>query len=113
MWLSGAGRPDCATCRRVYEIDEESPPCDTCRPLIHPLNAAALKLWEMVQGQWRFSTAGAMALDITAIETALRIGRVPVSERAGLTEQVMLIGDTVIAEIREERQAEEPRRKTR
>jgi hypothetical protein len=84
----------------VYTFSKKQPPCATCFPGVHERNITAFTLWGSLAGQWRFSYGGTESLDIVAIESALRIHDIRKSDRIFVTEQLLTIGDVVLAEWR-------------
>jgi hypothetical protein len=100
--MSGAGRLSCPLCREVYALNKKKPVCGKCWPGLHEMNRTAFDLWQILQGQWRFSYGGPVALDLTAIEAALRLHNIPEADRAFVAEQLLAIGSVVLAEWRKE-----------
>lgn len=79
------------------------PPCDTCRPGVHPLNENAYSLWDVCRGQWRYSFNGEEALDLLAIESGMRIMGVPEEDKYDLAKQVQSLAEVYIGAIRSDR----------
>jgi hypothetical protein len=67
-------------------------------PDVHDRNKRALELWRMVNGQWRFSFGGPVALDLSAVESCLRITGTCKENRMFLTNQLLTIGEVILAE---------------
>jgi hypothetical protein len=59
-----------------------------------------LEIWSTVSNQWRFSFNGPEALDVVAIEAALRIHDIEKSERKFVTAQLLKISDIVLDELK-------------
>jgi hypothetical protein len=54
------------------------------------MNRVAVDIWNSsLQGQWRFSFGGPVAVDLTAVESALRIHGIPPPERPFVAEQLL------------------------
>jgi len=44
--------PDCEGCRIASELEgKEYPPCDTCKPILLPVNRDALQVYSLVSNQ--------------------------------------------------------------
>jgi len=52
-----------------WETRDKQPPCDTCRPVIHPDNVEAIEIYGVVRNQLRVSGMGTpIDLDFAAVE---------------------------------------------
>lgn len=104
-WYSGAERIPCPICREVHAPKE--PPCGTCYPGMHVLNATAFEVWGAVRNQWRYSFNGPEALDYLAVDLAVRRKGIPEALWLVVAEQVLTIGDVIVDEAARERKRRE------
>jgi hypothetical protein len=70
---------------------------------VHEHNRKAFELWQMVNGQWRFSFNGPAAMDLCAVESCLRINRIDRGNSVFLANQLLTIGEVILAEWRRKR----------
>ena len=90
------------------ERKKNGTPCETCRPQIERENQEAVEVYCLCQDQLKFAgmEGVAVAPDIPAIESVLRIRRVPLDARLDILERVLKIFRAVIGKrnaIRERR----------
>lgn len=85
----------CQQCRAVYAARSKkdrwnpnpvvvAPPCERCHPGAHPLNEPVLRIFELVNDQWRVDAAGNMNVANVDIVAALQVLRAHPAERPEL-----------------------------
>lgn len=60
-------KPDCDTCRSVYELDNEKPPCLKCIPRLMPENIPVYDVYKRVCGQHIMGQTGPIDIMIEPI----------------------------------------------
>jgi len=60
-------KPDCETCRSVYELDNERPPCGKCIPALMPENQKVYGVYRRVCGQHIMGQMGPIDIMIEPI----------------------------------------------
>ncbi|MDL2315653.1 DUF1799 domain-containing protein [Desulfovibrio sp. OttesenSCG-928-A18] len=91
----------------MYENYGDEPPCATCYPGIHPWNETAFNVcWKWVKGQWRSAPSGVLAVDLCAIDIALRYCGIDEADKPRVAGQLLKIGEVVLAEFRRREEAQ-------